>query len=181
MRARVAASIRAKFITGSYILQSNRAAYNQHTVSDLCPLCGPTSGQPETLEHFLLVCEALEEKRIPHMKKIVNLLERLGIPVPVDKYDLCRLILNTGTPPESDPQMYKCDCGCELYNIACEHTVALVKRLRDNVNYLCLDLHNRRNSELAENQQGSKRSRRPKKSSSCNPKQSTGLLKKSEP
>ena len=38
-RTRLAASYRAKMLTGSYILQSNRARFNQHEVDPTCPLC----------------------------------------------------------------------------------------------------------------------------------------------
>ena len=48
---RVAASFRAKLISGSYILQTNRARFNQNKVNPTCPLC---KSAPEDLPHSLL-------------------------------------------------------------------------------------------------------------------------------
>ena len=49
--------------TGTYVLQTNRAAYNQEKKCDArCQLCGEDD---ETLSHFLLECSALEETRHP--------------------------------------------------------------------------------------------------------------------
>ena len=47
-----------KLISGTYILQKNKARFNQYEVSSLCPLCGI---EPEDLMHFMLTCEKLEE------------------------------------------------------------------------------------------------------------------------
>ena len=44
-------STRLKLVTGTYILQSNRSAFNQNEVDPVCKLC---EGDSETLEHFLI-------------------------------------------------------------------------------------------------------------------------------
>ena len=46
--------------TGTYVLQTNRAAYNQNNCDARCQLCGEDD---ETLFHLLLECSALEETR----------------------------------------------------------------------------------------------------------------------
>ena len=186
-RVRVAASIRAKLISGSYILQSNRAAFNQNTVDKSCPLC---SAPMDDLPHFLLECPATEVKRRPHMTKIQGILKKLKIKYPKTREERCHLLLNTGTPhsmydhnrstrssstrsntlspclndcdavsdndcaPECDDN---CDLNCDtVYSITECNTV--ISRLRDTVNVMCLDLHNRRTSGLSE-QQVSRRSK----------------------
>ena len=64
-------SIRSKLATGTYILQSNRASFNQALVDPTCMLCRQDS---ETVEHFLMDCSALEHVRHP----ILEDLKRLG-------------------------------------------------------------------------------------------------------
>ena len=46
----------------TYILQCNKARFNQFQVSKLCPLCNL---EPESLEHFLLRCSELQRVRDP--------------------------------------------------------------------------------------------------------------------
>ena len=47
------AQVKCKLLTGTYILQGNRAAFNQHEVDPTCKLC---SAAPETRQHFLTEC-----------------------------------------------------------------------------------------------------------------------------
>ena len=49
------AGMKARFMTGTYVLQSNRTKFNQYSVNPTCLLCGE---DPEYLEHFLLKCRA---------------------------------------------------------------------------------------------------------------------------
>ena len=51
-----------KLLTGSYVLQVNREAFNQNQISPTCLLC---KKEDETKEHFILRCEALESTRQP--------------------------------------------------------------------------------------------------------------------
>ena len=44
------AEVKCKLITGTYILQGNRATFNQHDVNPTCKLCHT---DPETRQHFL--------------------------------------------------------------------------------------------------------------------------------
>ncbi|MEW8546332.1 MAG: reverse transcriptase family protein [Candidatus Thiodiazotropha sp.] len=61
-----------KLSLGIYILQSNRARFNQFAVSKLCPLC---LCEEESLEHFLLRCGELQVVREPYVHRIRLLLE----------------------------------------------------------------------------------------------------------
>ena len=92
-RSRMAASYRAKMISGSYILQSNRAKFNQFQVDTTCPLC---QGAVEDLPHFLVACPRLQETRERHMKKMTDLLTECGAPVPRGNEEWCFYILNCG-------------------------------------------------------------------------------------
>lgn len=49
-----------RILTGTYILQTNRAAFNQNEVDPTCLLC---DAGHETTEHFILICPALESIR----------------------------------------------------------------------------------------------------------------------
>ena len=71
------AGMKARLMTGTYVLQSNRAKFNQYSVNPTCLLCGE---DPEDLEHFLLKCRALTVIRDPFMEKTICLLnDYLGI------------------------------------------------------------------------------------------------------
>ena len=60
-------SVRLRTATGTYILQCNRAIYNQIECGATCNLCGDAD---ETLIHFLLECNALKPCRQPTMTVI---------------------------------------------------------------------------------------------------------------
>ena len=65
------ANIHVKLLSGTYILQKNKARFNQYEVSSLCPLCGI---EPEDLVHFMLTCEKLEEARQPFITNLQKLI-----------------------------------------------------------------------------------------------------------
>ena len=65
------ANIHVKLLSGTYILQKNKAKFNQYEVSSLCPLCGVES---EDIVHFMLTCEKLEEVRQPFITKLQKLI-----------------------------------------------------------------------------------------------------------
>ena len=70
------ANIQAKLDSGTstwYILQSNKAKFDQYEVSSDCPLCGNSS---ENIQHFLPRCEKLQTVRNPYIKKLQYLLEK---------------------------------------------------------------------------------------------------------
>ena len=53
-------TVRLRITTGTYILQPNRAIYNQLECDRMCNLWGDAD---ETLTHFLLECKAVQECR----------------------------------------------------------------------------------------------------------------------
>ena len=79
-----------KLLTGSYILQVNRAAFNQNHVDLTCMLC---QQGPEIVDHFLVECSALEEKRRPIMDSIFSSMCELFEPSP-DTEDLVQTLLH---------------------------------------------------------------------------------------
>ena len=48
------ANVHVMLASGTYILQTSKAKFNQYEVSSHCPLCGM---EPEDLVHFMLTCE----------------------------------------------------------------------------------------------------------------------------
>ena len=70
---REASRIHARLVVGAgaYVLQTNRATYNQGDCHDICLLCGEDDDD-ETLSHFLLWCSALEETRCPILQDVLN-------------------------------------------------------------------------------------------------------------
>ena len=82
--------IKLKLVTGTYILQVNRAAFNQNQVDPTCMLC---QQDPETVGHFLVECTALEEKRRPIMDSIVSSLIEIT-DSPADSEDLVNILLD---------------------------------------------------------------------------------------
>lgn len=63
------AYVHVKIATGTYILQSNRARFNQFAVSTRCPLC---RDGPEDIRHFLLQCSHLESSRRRFLDELVR-------------------------------------------------------------------------------------------------------------
>ena len=62
-------STKLKLVTGTYILQTNPAAYNQNQVDPVCLLCYQEN---ETIKHFLRYCPALASLRNPIVDTIVS-------------------------------------------------------------------------------------------------------------
>ena len=60
---------KAKIVTGSYVLQVNRASFNQNQVSPTCMLC---KNENETVEHFMLRCTELDLVRQPILDDIAQ-------------------------------------------------------------------------------------------------------------
>ena len=70
------AQVKCKLITGTYILQGNRATFNQHDVNPTCELCHTA---PETRQHFLSECTSFLTKRQEFITKIqINLNEKMN-------------------------------------------------------------------------------------------------------
>ena len=65
------ATVKARILSGTYILQSNRDRFNGSVVPGRCPLCGT---EPEDLLHFTIRCPSLECRRRPYLDTIMNTL-----------------------------------------------------------------------------------------------------------
>ena len=85
------AVIKVKILTGCYILQSNRAAFNQYTVNDTCPLC---QSEPEDRTHFILRCKALSDIRSKYLHDVTRLISDYH---QMDPNTQCIAILNSNS------------------------------------------------------------------------------------
>ena len=86
------AQLKCRILTGTYILQSNRAVFNQYAVDPTCKIC---ELGPETRQHLLVESQSLQEVRQKLFTKVraathVNLLET----VVVSGSDATQLILD---------------------------------------------------------------------------------------
>ncbi|KAK3101457.1 hypothetical protein FSP39_003722 [Pinctada imbricata] len=68
------AQIKARILTGTYILQENLQKFNQHDIDTTCELC---HSEPEDRNHFILTCKKLEDRRQKHLQKLTNLVPAL--------------------------------------------------------------------------------------------------------
>ena len=91
------ARLKAKLLTGTYMLQSKRAKFNKTEVDPTCKLC---HSQPEDTEHFLLTCPALEGVRRGYLEAISSLLQQIpGPPTDITPH----LILDTAATVSLSP------------------------------------------------------------------------------
>lgn len=83
-----------KLATGTYILQTNRKAFNQNKVSSICLLCGK---EDETKEHFLLIfsCEKLSHARKDSLDSIMNVSKHLLKPGSYTNQLITQLIIDS--------------------------------------------------------------------------------------
>ena len=65
------AGFKAKLMTGTYVLQSNRAKFNQYSVDPTCLLCGDDT---EDMIHYLLKCRSLSKPCDQFTEKISSIL-----------------------------------------------------------------------------------------------------------
>ena len=101
-----------KVVSGQYILQANRARFNQNQVDTICQLCGE---EEENMEHFLLKCTILQAVRysvlddidtefnIITRKTFYNLDNCLKIQILLD----CSILLNYDNPVCKDKLLLK--------------------------------------------------------------------------
>ena len=92
------AEVKARLLTGTYTLQSNRAKFNQFNVSPICQLCNK---HPETREHFLTSCESLINIRTLYINKIRSLLEHSSSNINIlldDPVSCTQLLLDSSHP-----------------------------------------------------------------------------------
>ena len=85
--------VKNKVSTGTYILQTNRAKFNQNEVNPVCQLC---NNDDETLQHFLTDCKSLEDARQPILIDFVHVLNDLIEKHPVSaEYTLVQLLIDS--------------------------------------------------------------------------------------
>ena len=58
-----------RLLTGTYILQENRARFNQYSVRDCCLFCGAGA---ETRTHFIAGCSRLEPIRVKYVEQLID-------------------------------------------------------------------------------------------------------------
>ena len=63
------AQLKSKLLTGTYILQGNRAFFNQFQVNPTCRLC---KAEPETRQHFISECSFLNNERAAYSEKLLK-------------------------------------------------------------------------------------------------------------
>ena len=79
-----------KLVTGVYVLQINRARFNQNSIDARCQLCFHAN---ETVAHFLVDCPLLDPVRRPALEAITRIGRELHCPMGFD--NLLQLILDS--------------------------------------------------------------------------------------
>jgi hypothetical protein len=124
--------VNLRLMTGTYYLQSNKAAFNQNRIDSTCLVC---QMEPETLEHFLLDCNVLAETREPYISELNVLIKECHSCVK------CNTTINTfilNLRSILDPSTVCCgyDCNCLKTLYTFEH---VTRRL-------CFALNTKRNN-----------------------------------
>ncbi|CAC5389759.1 unnamed protein product [Mytilus coruscus] len=84
--------VRLKILTGSYILQTKRAVFNNTNPDPTCMLCGKSD---ETLSHFLLVCTELDNIRMTLTREIIDVCSVLFAKYKLNtNFDLLTILIN---------------------------------------------------------------------------------------
>ena len=84
--------VKNKIMTGTFILQSNHAKFNQNDVNPMCHLCHVES---ETLTHFLLECRILETVRKPILTEFKKVFSDVIAEYPdAARYTLVQLLVD---------------------------------------------------------------------------------------
>ena len=92
--------VKNKVLTGTYILQTNRAKFNQNDVNPICQLCHKCE---ETPQHFIIDCEALAEDRDPILNDFLTVLRSLlDIYPQAADYSLLQLLIDSSCLIDTD-------------------------------------------------------------------------------
>ena len=95
------ALIKVKILMGVYVLQYNRARFNQHAVSTTCCLC---RAAVEDRVHFVLGCSGLDPVRQNYLKRIHSLLtsldKKIADMIMTDQKLLMQLLTNSSNIEE---------------------------------------------------------------------------------
>ena len=139
-------AIRVKLLTGTYILQANRAKFNQYDPDPTCKLCGTAV---EDRPHFLLHCPSLESSRKRHLTKLIAVMNYNNLPVPQSDDQWCLVILNGNPGCLEDEQRTLVKCTHNLMpSGSYRPSSTLLVSIASLVNNLCFDLHKLRMSLL---------------------------------
>lgn len=121
---------RLKMVTGVYVLQVNRVAFNQNQIDATCQLCQQAD---ETIDHFLLDCPSLELARQPVLGRIIDTANSLSILS--DKHaNLLQIIL---------------DCSRYADGLGASHLDTMLTDLEVHCRRLCHKLHTERYKRLS--------------------------------
>lgn len=96
-------AVKLKIATGTYILQTTRAAFNQNPVKATCMVCNM---QDETLQHFMLDCSPLDSVREPILNRLKQLCRSNNIDC--NSIDLLQLLVDCSAC-EVIPNKLYCD------------------------------------------------------------------------
>ena len=88
---RVFKPMKLKLVTGTYILQVNRSAFNQDEIDTTCLMC---KEEPETIKHFMMRCSAFEKVKQPIPKSILQCAEYFMLS-PIDSETQVQLLLES--------------------------------------------------------------------------------------
>ena len=127
-------TIKARMLTGCYILQHTRAAFNQ-TRNTQCPLC--KSGD-EDLPHFLVTCTSLSHIRKPMMERITEAIPKVFLDHPSRGWSpqqMTQLILDPTHPSITSKLPMQ---------------IPLLYPLEKQTRLLCFRLHKERSRRLAD-------------------------------
>jgi hypothetical protein len=129
-----AACVKAKLLTGTYTLQSNRSRFNQYEVDATCTLCHK---EPETREHFLIRCESLTDVRSKYMNMLEN---TITLHYSTQTWD---------DVSQSDGMLLQCILDCTLCDILCPIPSGnILTQIESISRWLCAALHKSRTLSL---------------------------------
>ena len=124
-----------RLLTGSYILQENRARFNQYSIDATCTLCGVGC---ESRMHFIVECSRLQPVRHKHILNLKSTLMSENSSVSVDLYT------------NNSEKLTQIILDCSKYGAG-----GLLKLSKDSITKiehisrnLCYDLHKTRNELL---------------------------------
>ena len=121
--------MKLKRVTGTYILQVNRSAFNQNEIDPTCLIC---KEEPETVDHFLIRCSALAEVRQPIMDSILRCAECF-MQTPIETEILVQLLL---------------DCADVFSDRRDNQILSVAKDIEKLSKRLCFTLHTERYKRL---------------------------------
>ena len=127
--------VKLRLMTGTYYLQSNKAAFNQSRIDPTCLVCQMES---EILEHFLLDCNVPAESREPYISELNVLIKECHPCVKCNTTNTFILNLRSIL----DPSTVCCGCGCDCNCLKTLYTFEHVIRR------VCFALNTKRNNIL---------------------------------